>query len=87
MGNGNMGSPRVIDLYSGLQSHGILKVCVLGSYLQTKETGKSCTHDRGPGKVMQIQSSLNNTVRDHFTDTATPHFFNVAIRCIHYSFD
>ena len=39
-------------------------------------------HDRGPGNVMDFQSSIGNTVRDYFKDTVTHHFFNVAIRCI-----
>ena len=39
--------------------------------------------DRGPGKVMEFSKlSIGNTVRDYFKDTVTPHFFNVAIRCI-----
>ena len=33
-------------------------------------------------KSWNFQSSKGNTVRDYFKDTATPHFFNVAIRCI-----
>ena len=55
-------------------------------YLQTKETGKGCTQSRNFSKKNdQIQVWKNvegNTVRDYFKDTATPHFFNVAIRCI-----
>ena len=40
-------------------------------------------HDRGPGKVMEFSKLyIGNTVRDYFKDTVTPHFFNVAIRCI-----
>ena len=33
-------------------------------------------------KSWNFQSSIGNTVRDYFKDTVTPHFFNVAIRCI-----
>ena len=33
-------------------------------------------------KSWNLQSSICNTVRDYFKDTVTPHFFNVAIRCI-----
>ena len=33
-------------------------------------------------KSWNFQSSIGNTVRDCFKDTVTPHFFNVAIRCI-----
>ena len=33
-------------------------------------------------KSWNFQSSIGNTVRDYFTDTASPHFFNAAIRCI-----
>ena len=38
-------------------------------------------------KSWSFQSSIrpihvSNTVRDYFKDTVTPHFFNVAIRCI-----
>ena len=72
-------------------------------YLQTKETGESCTQSRnfskkkwpnlGSGKMWRViievlekssnfQSSIGNTVRDYFKDTVTPHFFNVATRCI-----
>ena len=67
-------------------------------YLQTEETGKSCTQSRNFSKkndqkmwrvkieVLEkswnFQSSIGNTVRDYFKDTITPHFFNVAIRCI-----
>ena len=36
-------------------------------------------HDRGPGKVMEFSG---NSVRDYFKNTVTPHFFNVATRCI-----
>ena len=54
-------------------------------YLQTKETGKGCTQTRNFSKKNdQIKVWKNvegNTVRDYFKDTATPHFFNVAIRC------
>ena len=36
-------------------------------------------------KSWNFQSSIGNTVRDYFKDTASPsHFFNVAIRCIQY---
>ena len=38
-------------------------------------------HDRGPAKVMGFLK-LYNTARDYFKCTFTPHFFNVAIRCI-----
>ena len=33
-------------------------------------------------KSWNFQSSIGNTARDYFKDTVTPHFFNVAIRCI-----
>ena len=33
-------------------------------------------------KSWNFQSSIGNTVRDYFKDTVTPHFLNVAIRCI-----
>ena len=33
-------------------------------------------------KSWNFQSSKGNTVREYFKDTVTPHFFNVAIRCI-----
>ena len=33
-------------------------------------------------KSWNFQSSIGNTVRDYFKDTVTPHFFNVATRCI-----
>ena len=33
-------------------------------------------------KSWNFQSSIGSTVRDYFKDTITPHFFNVAIRCI-----
>ena len=34
-------------------------------------------------KSWNFQSSIGNTVRDYFKDTATlSHFFNVVIRCI-----
>ena len=33
-------------------------------------------------KSWNFQSSIGNTVTDYFKDTVTPHFFNVAIRCI-----
>ena len=33
-------------------------------------------------KSWNFQSSIGNIVRDYFKDTVTPHFFNVAIRCI-----
>ena len=33
-------------------------------------------------KSGNFQSSKGNTVRDYFKNTVTPHFFNVAIRCI-----
>ena len=33
-------------------------------------------------KSWNFQSSKGNTVRDYYKDTATPHFLNVAIRCI-----
>ena len=33
-------------------------------------------------KSWNFQSPIGNTVRDYFKDTVTPHFFNVAIRCI-----
>ena len=33
-------------------------------------------------KSWNFQSSIANTERDYFKDTVTPHFFNVAIRCI-----
>ena len=39
-------------------------------------------HDRGLEKSWNFQSFIGNTVRDYFKDTITPHFFNVAIRCI-----
>ena len=77
---GNMGSPGIKDLlYPGLESHGKCgsweamenKVIWAVLHLQTKETGKR-----------NLQSSKGNTVRDYFKDTVTPHFFNVAIRCI-----
>ena len=29
-----------------------------------------------------MEKAEGNTVKDYFKDTATPHFFNVAIRCI-----
>ena len=32
-------------------------------------------------KSWNFQSSIGNTVRDYFTATVTPHFFNLAIRC------
>ena len=33
-------------------------------------------------KSWNFESFIGNTVRDYFKDTVTPHFFNVAIRCI-----
>ena len=33
-------------------------------------------------KSWNFQSSIGNPMRDYFKETATPHFFNVAIRCI-----
>ena len=33
-------------------------------------------------KSWNFQSSIGNTVRDYFKDIVTPHFFNVATRCI-----
>ena len=33
-------------------------------------------------KSWNFQSPMGNTVRDYFKDTAPPHFFKVAIRCI-----
>ena len=33
-------------------------------------------------KSWNFQSSIGNTVMDYFKDTATPHFFKMAIRCI-----
>ena len=33
-------------------------------------------------KSWNFQNSIGNTVRDYLKDTVTPHFFNVAIRCI-----
>ena len=33
-------------------------------------------------KSWNFQSSKGNTVRDYFKDTVTPHFFNVATRCV-----
>ena len=39
-------------------------------------------HDNGPGKVMEFSKLYGNPVRDYVKETVTPHFFNVAIRCI-----
>ena len=33
-------------------------------------------------KSWNFQSSIGNTVRDYFKDTATQHLFKMAIRCI-----
>ena len=33
-------------------------------------------------KSWNFQSSIGNSVRDYFKNTVTPHFFNVATRCI-----
>ena len=55
-------------------------------FLKLRKQGKAAhNQETFPRKMTKFRLWKNvegNTVRDYFKDTATPHFFNVAIRCI-----
>ena len=79
---------KVIWTVVHLQTKETGKSCV-----QSKKLFKEKWPNLGYGKMWRVmieelekswnfQSFMGNTVRDHFNDTATPHFFNMTIRCI-----